>query len=77
MNGKQRRIGVFAVAWLIVFCLFAGGCSVSGELPDVDGKGSMFGKKAPDFEIKGAYGEVYSLDRLKGHVILLQFGTSW
>jgi len=33
--------------------------------------------KAPNFNIKGAFGETYSLDRLKGSLTLIQFGASW
>ena len=46
-------------------------------VPDTDGKGSMFGKEAPGFRIKGAYGETYSLEAFQGNVVVLQFGTSW
>ena len=77
MSQRRSWIRPFAIACLTVCCLSIA-CSASGQnVPDADGKGRMFGKAAPDFRIKGPYGEVYSLDRLKGNVILLQFGTSW
>jgi len=45
--------------------------------PGTDGKGRMFGKAAPGFQLKGAYGETYSLSQLKGGPLVLQFGSSW
>jgi hypothetical protein len=42
-----------------------------------DGQGPLVGKKAPDFHIQGIYDENYSLEAFKGHILVMQFGTSW
>lgn len=47
------------------------------QLPDTDGKGALYGKPAPAFQLKGIYGETYSLEQLKGNILVIQFGTSW
>jgi cytochrome oxidase Cu insertion factor (SCO1/SenC/PrrC family) len=40
-------------------------------------RGTRLGQKAPDFHITGIYGEPYSLETFKGHVLVMQFGSSW
>jgi hypothetical protein len=40
-------------------------------------QGPLVGRKAPPFHIAGIYNEPYSLEMFKGHVLILQFGTSW
>ncbi len=42
-----------------------------------DGNGPLMGKKAPAFHLHGIYNEDYSLETLKGHILVMQFGTSW
>ena len=39
--------------------------------------GPLVGKPAPQFQIQGIYGESYSLETFKGHILVMQFGTSW
>jgi hypothetical protein len=39
--------------------------------------GPLVGRKAPDFHMQGIYGEDYSLETYKGHILVMQFGTSW
>ena len=41
------------------------------------GRGSLVGQKAPEFHIPGIWGEPYSLESFKGHILVLQFGSSW
>ncbi len=41
------------------------------------GQGPLVGKKAPAFHVQGIYGEDYSLETFKGHILVMQFGTSW
>ena len=41
------------------------------------GLGSLVGQKAPEFHIQGIWGEPYSLETFKGHILVMQFGTSW
>jgi hypothetical protein len=37
----------------------------------------LVGKPAPSFQLQGIYGETYSLDLFKGHILVMQFGSSW
>ena len=41
------------------------------------GRESLVGQKAPDFLLHGIYSEDYSRDTFKGHILVMQFGTSW
>jgi hypothetical protein len=41
------------------------------------GQGALVGKKAPEFHVQGIYNEAYSLESFKGHILVMQFGTSW
>ena len=40
-------------------------------------QGSLVGKPAPGFQLQGIYSENYSLDQFKGHILVMQFGSSW
>ena len=40
-------------------------------------RGTSLGQKAPDFHITGIWGEPYSLETFKGHILVMQFGSSW
>jgi hypothetical protein len=40
-------------------------------------RGARVGQKAPAFHITGIHGEPYSLETFKGHVLVMQFGSSW
>ncbi len=51
-------------------------------LPAVPGlaqsrRGALVGKPAPSFQLQGIYDESYSLDQFKGHILVMQFGSSW
>ena len=72
MIRKRTLCGAVAAAVLLI-----GQAAYGREVPDADGKGSMYGKDAPAFEVKGPYGETYTRERLAGNVLILQFGTSW
>ena len=37
----------------------------------------LVGKPAPNFQLQGVYNETYSLDQFKGHILVMQFGSSW
>jgi len=38
---------------------------------------ALLGKPAPSFQLQGVYNETYSLDQFKGHILVMQFGSSW
>ena len=40
-------------------------------------RGTSLGQRAPDFHIAGIWGEPYSLETFKGHILVMQFGSSW
>jgi hypothetical protein len=40
-------------------------------------QGALVGKPAPSFQLQGIYDEAYSLDQFKGHILVMQFGSSW
>jgi hypothetical protein len=40
-------------------------------------RGTSLGQKAPGFHITGIWGEPYSLETFKGHILVMQFGSSW
>ena len=40
-------------------------------------KSRLLGKPAPAFQLQGIYNETYSLDQFKGHILVMQFGSSW
>ncbi len=40
-------------------------------------QGALVGKPAPGFQLQGLYNETYSLDQFKGHILVMQFGSSW
>ena len=40
-------------------------------------QGALVGKPAPSFQLQGIYNESYSLDQFKGHILVMQFGSSW
>ncbi len=74
MSGSSGRVRMRAA---LVLTLGGWLAAHSAAGLQTDGKGSMYGKRAPDFRIQGVYGETYSLAALRGHVVILQFGTSW
>jgi len=62
------------------FCVLVCG-TVAWDLPQVahaQGRGSgLVGKPAPEFHVDGICNETYSLEKFKGHILVLQFGASW
>jgi hypothetical protein len=69
-----------AKRWLAKGVWFAaaliGLCSLSST-GYAQSRGTRLGQKAPDFNITGIYGEPYWLETFKGHVLVMQFGSSW
>ncbi len=60
-----------AVASLAFLCLFAGTAKAQQR------GGALVGKSAPEFHVPGIFGETYSLEKFKGHILVMQFGASW
>ncbi len=54
------------------------GCLVSAARSQAQSRASrLIGKPAPNFQLQGIYDETYSLDQFKGHILVMQFGSSW
>ncbi len=62
-------------SWLAV--ILVGFCGSSLAAGSQVGQGPLVGKKAPAFQVQGIFHEPYSLETFKGHILVLQFGTSW
>lgn len=77
MAAKRVSIRGVWVVGLIGCLVLASRWGSARSVPDADGRGSMFGKTAPAFRIKGPHGETYTPDRLKGNILVIQFGSSW
>jgi hypothetical protein len=69
----KRRICLKQCYWLAA--LFGASCFSSQAAKD--GQGPLVGKRAPAFHVQGIYDENYSLETFKGHILVMQFGTSW
>jgi hypothetical protein len=71
-SGAKRLLvnGVWLAAWLI------GLCGLQHDLY-AQRRGTLVGQKAPEFHIPGIYGEPYSPETFKGHILVMQFGSSW
>ncbi len=39
--------------------------------------GPLVGKAAPAFQVPGSFNESFSLETFKGHILVMQFGSSW
>jgi hypothetical protein len=59
------------VAALASCCVFA------ARAPAQPRQSRLIGKPAPGFQLQGIYNETYSLDQFKGHILVMQFGSSW
>ena len=67
--------------FVLATCLYvavAGTALLLPRLAHAQGRSSgLVGKLAPEFHIQGIYNESYSLEKFKGHILVLQFGSSW
>lgn len=68
----SARNGLAAMAVLLAG-LWAG--VVQGQAQDR--QGALVGKRAPAFSLGGIWNETYSLETFKGHILVMQFGSSW
>ena len=70
VSGVWRGRAVLAAA-LVGFCAQVIPCRAQSR------QGVLVGKPAPSFQLQGIYNETYSLDQFKGHILVMQFGSSW
>ncbi len=50
---------------------------MAGEVNAQSRRGALVGKPAPEFHVHGIFQEAYSLETFKGHILVMQFGSSW
>jgi hypothetical protein len=70
LSGVWRGRAVLTAA-LLGCCAQAITCQAQSR------QGALVGKPAPSFQLQGIYNETYSLDQFKGHILVMQFGSSW
>jgi hypothetical protein len=72
MSVMRRRacLNRWCLATLLAACCLAAQAASNRS-------GSLVGQKAPEFLLHGIYSEDYSLEAFKGHILVMQFGTSW
>ena len=68
LNRTATLSDVGNVAAFVASC----GCEANAQR-----QGPLVGKLAPEFRVQGIYSEPYSLESFKGHILVMQFGTSW
>lgn len=66
----------FLKGWLWSGALFLAGTGLAADGRE-EGAGPLAGKPAPAFHVQGIFQEQYSLEPFKGHILVMQFGTSW
>ena len=69
-NGRWRSSALLAMV-LLSLCAPVTGCHAQSR------KSNLLGKPAPDFQLQGIYDETYTLAQFKGHILVMQFGSSW
>ena len=72
----QRSCRYVAVSLCAIFIGAASAVYGGADNPPV-GQGQMVGQNAPVFRVQGIYSETYSLEQFKGHILVIQFGSSW
>ncbi len=69
----------FARVWprRIVLAAVLGCCAFLASSQAQSRKSRLVGTPAPAFQLQGIHNETYSLDQFKGHILVMQFGSSW
>jgi len=63
--------------WFLAATLLLGIGAFNREGWSAERSGPMVGRQAPPFQIQGIFGEPYSIEAFKGHILVMQFGASW
>jgi len=74
---RTGRHGLSLSQWTGLAVLLIAVCGCPGEDKSQSRPGPMVGKAAPAFRIQGVFNEPYSLETFKGHILVMQFGSSW
>ena len=75
MSAGSTSSVAFRRTWQIGLVCLA--CWCGHEALGQGRQGTMLGKHAPAFQIQGIFHETYSLETFKGHILVMQFGSSW
>jgi len=62
---------------LAVLIATSAGCWLAPPAHAQDRTSALVGKPAPEFHVDGIFNETYSLEKFKGHILVMQFGASW
>jgi hypothetical protein len=68
---RVRRGRSLMGAVLLICCVYVARSQAQSR------QGTLVGKPAPSFQLQGIYNETNSLDQFKGHILVMQFGSSW
>jgi hypothetical protein len=71
MRPAGLRISLARWCWL---SLLLAACCMSSRAARSH---SLVGQKAPAFHFKGIFQEPYALETFRGHILVMQFSTSW
>ena len=74
---KTCGSGSPSTRWLLAATILVGIGAFHYDGWSQERQGAMLGKPAPAFQVQGIYGESYSLESFKGHILVMQFGASW
>jgi hypothetical protein len=72
---KARNPGSSRPRWILAATLLLGLAALNREGRSEEGP--MVGRPAPPFQVQGIFGESYSRETFKGHILVMQFGASW
>jgi cytochrome oxidase Cu insertion factor (SCO1/SenC/PrrC family) len=62
---------------VLLAAMMVGWCACASLSLAQSRQSTLVGKPAPGFKLQGVYGESYSLAQFKGHLLVMQFGSSW
>lgn len=74
------KADVFSRVWrsrAVLTAAFLSGSVCANTSQAQSRQGALVGKPAPSFQLQGIYNEDYSLHQFRGHILVMQFGSSW
>ena len=79
MGNGMRACGLCSClpGWILAATLFLGICGFNREGWSQERQGRMVSRQAPPFHVQGIFGDSYSIEAFKGHILVIQFGASW
>ncbi len=74
---KADVFGRVRSRWAVLAAVILGCCAYALPGAAQSRQSGLVGTAAPGFQLQGIYNETYSLDQFKGHILVMQFGSSW